>query len=755
MSRAASCRTITLEERSFLNELMESIGEEIKSMAWIRKRKTRDKKLIRIEDRLIVVSKYRIITVGKRKGSIKKKVCRSGHLFDLKKIIRHEIGHIELFFKNFQIDILSDQSDDLLTTIFQNYHPIIEGFPDKSLLKFEGDFQRFEEILEKPTNTLGKGFVDTYKAWCNYFKVEACEKMIDRIHNNILSNEDKSQQKILNLSFMSELPKEMREDKVIQPIAASLMHNLHFDEIYISALNWSKAVTIFSAAIGSSKMIKKITFSGLRITDGIKLLGIALTNPKLPLEYIDLSNNSVSDKEMKHLTNGLENMKSGLKHLNFSNNSLNSDSISRLLTALKNNVKHSKIQFLDLSNNKFHRSGSLQLELFLRAIKTKMRLTHLNLSKCYLDLGFICKSITEACKERTLQYLNLSNNKCEKNDYKSIAKMCLKMSNIKHLSLINCNLKGEQTADILEKIFKNNNLSDFVFRASSNPIGIEGAKKIQYLFKKYKNKNVLKELFLDDCQMENEGLSRICKTMNYVKGLERLSISRNFSHGTTDKYSSFISSLFEIENIKFLRLTGSKKRNLSLSASLLGEFFGPLMANTTLKGLDISGNMLGDEGCQILANCLSVNQGLHSLYFDRNDVTLKTIQKFIWSLKENKTIFDIKWPKDDIQHSYKNSKKKSKESLKIQIKDLKKKLAQSLESNKTQGGIKLDEVFGTTTLKSTKTKNKPKQRHSSMKVRQKVNSNIHLTVDKEKILKISKSEGSDGSSDSEQNTSEN
>ncbi|KAJ6250642.1 leucine-rich repeat [Anaeramoeba flamelloides] len=737
MSQTASCRKITLEEKSFINELMESLGEEIKSMAWIRKRKTRDKKLIRIEDRILVISKYRIITVGKRKGSIKKRICRSGHLFDLTKIIRHEIGH----------------SDDLLTTIFQNYNPIIEGFPDKYLLKFEGDSQSFEELSEKPTNTLGKGFVNTYKAWCNYFKVEACEKMIDRIRNNILNNEDKSQQKILNLSFMSELPKEMREDKAVQPIAATLMHNIHFEEIYISGLNWSKALTIFSAAIGTTKMIKKITFSGLRITDGVKLLGNALTNPKLPLEYIDLSNNSVADKEMKYFVKGLENMETGLKHLNFSNNSLNSDSISKLLKALKNNNKHSKIQFLDLSNNNFYRSGSLEFELFLRAIKTKMQLKHLNLSRCYLDFRFICKSITDACKDRTLQYLNLSNNKCEKNDYKGIAKMCLKMSSIKHLSLSNCNLKGEQTADILEKIFKNNNLSDFVFRASANPIGIEGAKKIQYFFKKYKNKNVLKELFLDDCKMENEGLSRVCKAMCYVKGLERLSISRNFSRGTTDKYSSFISSLFETENIKFLRLAGSKKRHLSLSKSVIGEFFEPLVANMTLKGLDISGNMLDDEGCLILANCLSANKALHSLYFDRNNITLKTIQKLISSLKENKSIFDIKWPKDDIQHTIKNSKKKSKERLKRQIKDLKKKLTQSLESNNTQGGIKLDEVFGTITVKSAKSK--PLQRYSSMIISQKLHSNVNPIVDKEKILKISKSEGSDGYSNSEINTSEN
>ncbi|KAJ3448245.1 leucine-rich repeat isoform f [Anaeramoeba flamelloides] len=757
MSKSGSCRTLTQEETCFLNDLMNSIGEKIQEMTWIRKRKTKNKKLLRIEDRILVISKYRIFTVGKRKGSLKKKICRSAHLFEITKIIRHEINHIELIFKNFQIDILSEKCDDLVTKILQNYRPIIEGFPDESLLKFEGESEKFEKLLKKPTKSIGKGFVETYKAWCNCFQMKVNQILLDLISENILQNEDKSQQKILNLSFMSELPKEMREGKAIKPLVATLMHNRHFEEIYISGVNWKQATSAFSTAIGCTKTIKKVTFSDLKICDGFKSFGPALTNPLSPLEYLDLSNNLISGKEMKHFAKGLENMKTGLKYLNLSNNSLNSDSITKLLSGLKNNSRHLKIEHLDLSNNKFQRSGSLQFGLFLRALKVKMKLSHLNLSNCSLDLGFICETIVEACRNKNLQHLNLSNNKCKKKDVLSIAKMCQKMATLKHLSINNCDLKAEQIAIILEKIFKNENLSEFAFRASSNIIDLEGIKKIQSLFKKYKNKNNLQELFLDDCQMGNKGLSRICKSIQYLKGLERLSLSMNFSQGKTDKYLSSISSLFEIENLKFLRLAGNKKSHMTFSKTVLNDFFQPLMTNSTLKGLDISGNKLGDSGCAVLANCLSLNKGLNSLALDGNDITLKTIQKLIWSSKENQMLFDIKWPQMDIDQALKKVKKRDKESYLEQIPDLKKKMFKSLESNYRQGGIGLDEAFGTILSKSPKTKKKTKAkaRPYSMKVSRKVTLNSNSSKDAETGLKISKSEPSDTSSDSETKISEN
>ncbi|KAJ3440580.1 leucine-rich repeat isoform f [Anaeramoeba flamelloides] len=738
MSKSGSCRTLTQEDRCFLDDLMESVGEEINEMAWIRKRKTKNKKLLRIEDRILVVSKYRIFTVGKRKGSLKKKICRSAHLFEITKIIRHKMSHIELIFKNFKIDILSEKSDDLVTTILQNYQVIIEGFPDESLLKFEGDSEKFEELLKKPTNSLGKGFVETYKAWCNCFQMKANQFLIDQISENILQNEEKAEQKRLDLSFLSRFPKEMRGGKAIKPLVAALMHNQHFEEIYISTLNWKQAASVFSTAIGCTKKIKKVTFSDLGICDGFKSFGPALKNPLLPLEYLDLSNNSISEKEMKHLAKGLENMETGIKHLNLSNNSLNSDSITKLLDALKNNNHHLKIEHLDLSNNKFQRSGSLQFGLFLRALKGKMQLSHLNLSKCSLDLGMVFETIIEVSSNKNLQHIDVSNNKLKKNDFQSIAEMCQKITTLKHLSINHCNLKGGQIAIILEKIFKNKNLSEFVFRAGSNIISIE-------------------ELLLDDCQMENKGLSRICKSIQYLKGLERLSLSMNFSRGKTDKYLSSISSLFEIENIKFLRLAGNKKSHMTFSKNLLNDFFQPLMKNSTLKGLDISGNKLGDGCCIVLANCLSLNKGLHSLCVDGNDITLKTIQKLIWSSKENQILFDIKWPKMDIDQILKKAKKRDKESVLEQITDLKKKFFKTLESNYRQGGIGIDEAFGIITSKSPKSKKraKKKARSYSMKVSRKVTSNINSSWNKDREKKTCKSEPSDTSSDSETKISEN
>lgn len=46
-----------------------------------------------------------------------------------------------------------------------------------------------------------------------------------------------------------------------------------------------------------------------------------------------------------------------------------------------------------------------------------------------------------------------------------------------------------------------------------------------------------------------------------------------------------------------------------------------LGSNSTLKSLDISGNMMGDIGAKMLAKALTINSTLTKVIWDKNNIT--------------------------------------------------------------------------------------------------------------------------------------
>ncbi|KAJ6235076.1 leucine-rich repeat [Anaeramoeba flamelloides] len=403
-SVAASCRTLSLKERIFVQELVDSVNEKVSYMAWVRKRKIKNEKLLRVEDRILVITQYRILTIGKRRGGVNKKICRNGHFFDLKKIHRFSINHMIVEFKTFVIDCFTDQSDDFISSIFKNYYPLVEGFPKDHKLIFEGNDEKVSQFQTQP-NSIGKGFLKTYQGWCNYYQLQENQKIMDRIENDIIRSEDVEKQTVLDLSFLSEVLEISKDSKILLPISMALRFNKHFKEIYLSKVKIRTILSNFSQPIAHSNIIQKITFSKLKISEGFNSLGEAFCNQQLPLTFLDLSSNKMSDSNMKMFANGIEKLNSGLTYLDLSSNHLNPNSISILINALTKNKKHHNITHLNLSRNKFGNKGSLNFKNYLKTLKSNNKLNYLNLSNCKISLSLIVNSIIENKQTNCLKYL--------------------------------------------------------------------------------------------------------------------------------------------------------------------------------------------------------------------------------------------------------------------------------------------------------------------------------------------------------------
>lgn len=67
--------------------------------------------------------------------------------------------------------------------------------------------------------------------------------------------------------------------------------------------------------------------------------------------------------------------------------------------------------------------------------------------------------------------------------------------------------------------------------------------------------------------------------------------------------------------------------------SYLNDFINELGSFSQLRLLDITGNEIGDTGCNYLCKSLQVNRSLQSLSFDKSNVTIQAYINIIEALK--------------------------------------------------------------------------------------------------------------------------
>ncbi|KAJ3438871.1 leucine-rich repeat isoform f-related [Anaeramoeba flamelloides] len=472
MSDKIQTKEFKEEDKKVVQRSLLKLKEESLYFSWILKKKYKKKIFKRAENRIILISKFRIITIGKRRGSIKQKICRNGHFFQIRLIERKSDSNFFIQFENFCIDVHSYDSDKILRIILSRYFRIIHSFSHDKICLFKGDLNQFDNNKTIPIG-ICENFFRCYKGWCNYFGVIPFNEILEK--KSFFADETRKKSKIpsLDLTFLKHYKKKSLTLDVLSSITKSIEFNNYFKEIIINRTTQKKIIQVISDTITKSITLKKLTITNLKSKIGFKQLGNALKNMQLPLTYLDLSGNRIPEKDVDIFSHGIYKMNYGLKYLNLARNKLSSVSIVKILSSLKNNESHLKIEYLNLSENKFSKRGTIFFKKFYKLIYKKKKLSHLELEFCHLDLNLF-SSVLQKYKLSSLRILNLSRNKIKTVEDFQISEILQTLSSLKKFSFNSCNLKNNHYSTIFQNIFQNKELKQFSINLSRNYIGSKG-----------------------------------------------------------------------------------------------------------------------------------------------------------------------------------------------------------------------------------------------------------------------------------------
>ncbi|KAJ6241246.1 60S ribosomal protein L27 [Anaeramoeba flamelloides] len=607
MSLSASIRTMNLEDRTEVNSLLEKKFENIQQMTWVRVKDPSHNK--KIKNLILILTEFRIFTISK--NSMKKyKISSNVHLFDLQKIIRHKFDHFEVHFqKSIPLDIYSDQTDDLIGTIYKVYSPLVYCFPERNFFEFQGDFKKKEVNFSLP---LG-GFEINYRAWCNYFERHVKEDLVSTINKEMIKKRDNKEKENgkeqKNGNENGKLKKDKRKDKGkgkgkgnkpkkknnnkktstnpikkpnkirhktqkqrkefdfglfkdnfpkspkrydFWPLCTSLKYNDYFTSITIDNFpSTNSLLSDFSAVVVSNRVLKKIKCTNMLISEGFDMIGKALyNNPTIPLSHLDFSGNTMSDRSIQYFAKGLQSMENGLRYFSLENNNLNQKSITTLLNTLVQNKNHHSIKYLNLSGNRFGKRGSIAFSDFCKETQgTENSLSSLLLKNCHLKIITIMNSLYHYFKNNKMKILDLSYNKFSKKDVISLQPFCQSIIQLNRLKLIQCSLKNDLVSLVLHSILTNDMLKKCVFEASRNKIGSQGGKDIGDVLKNNSKSNSLNGLILDDCELGSVGIGYVCYGVLLLDNLRKLSISRNLVKDNSIKSNDLYENIQKISSL--------------------------------------------------------------------------------------------------------------------------------------------------------------------------------------------------------------
>ncbi|KAJ6250796.1 leucine-rich repeat [Anaeramoeba flamelloides] len=757
------------DEKRARKLILRAVGKtNINYLNWFNKSLLIKGKTKRMERRIIAVTDYWILTIGKRKTTIKTIVCRKGHIYFLKEIKRFDQYHSRIIFDDFHVDINSGESDEIVKKLLVRYRTISQGISKKREIKFDfvkGELKDFDFQI----NSSDGGYLNAYYAWCSFYQVKPNLKLIknvektlkkanspidrvtqrliiqgwkanpqkkkssdgdetnskkketnkDKDHkeeketkenkkenkkkkgkkkkgkeeeikkkeqgkgkknpNSILSNQEMMRtSSFQNLEFDESLSRGSTEREIF-PLILALQNNQHFIEFSLDKVKLKNIFSILGKALSTNNKLESVSIIRSESSDGLLMIASALIeNKKTCLSHFNLSWSKMnSQSQNKKLFNSFAQMKNGFISLQFEGCKLNSSSIVTLFASLYQNDKHTNLQFLNLSQNTFSKNSCLEMGKWIKATKKNSVIEEIRLSNCKIKFSLILHPIITYLSDKKLQILDLSENKINKSDLNVIHEFFSETKTLESINLSNTDLKPIWIEDIIKKITKNKNLNNLILNLSANNFGTKGAYYLKKALLENKKSGIV-ELILDDCNFGDKGINLICDIFENKNSIKRFSISRNVTKGKLKKTKDGLSNLFNNDSgLKFLRIRGNVKYYLGKE---MKQLFENLKENKKLISLDITGNRIQDECFLYLLE--NINKDVfQSLYFDNNDLTIKSIQQISEDLTENNTLFSIDWPKDDLKKVKSKISKKKRPQLIKQINELQKEIENKLNNN--------------------------------------------------------------------------
>ena len=361
-------------------------------------------------------------------------------------------------------------------------------------------------------------------------------------------------------------------------IATFLSYNLELEELHLNNCMQTASIIIIFKKLRHISSLKKVFINGNMITDIAADDIAAVLSQNTELEELDISCNSFQAAGIMKIMQGIKHI-SALTKLDIAHNMVGDEAIEYIV-------------------------GDLSCNCRLR----KLSLSHVNLKSA---IGFKYLDI------RSLNVFDCSNNNISEQSTNEILSFLSLCDNLQKLDLSNINLQST-SIDMLNEL---NIFNLTKFSISGNGVTVHAANNIAVLLSK---NNKLEELDLSCNNLQELGIRNILKSI-FISTLYCLNISNCIINDSKNisEILAHATSLVELD-MSYNRLSADDMKDL---------FYKMKHIIANLIRLNVSGNIINDEGATALADALLENTKLEELCLSDNSLHVESINKIFSRLQ--------------------------------------------------------------------------------------------------------------------------
>ncbi|CAF0872120.1 unnamed protein product [Adineta steineri] len=507
---------------------------------------------------------------------------------------------------------------------------IVEIRPEneyEKLLRLSNEYCQDINIMSSELRPCG-GFSLRYECACDFYQIP-CNKAVYNLVDTVFAHRISHEFTFREFESLSQ--------KDWLPIICALRYNDWFTKITIENTKLtSENIDELCTVIRLSKTIRdlRLVNCGLRhdfCTRFTHALSIS------HIETIDLSHNTLEDKGLIALSSSLQQCKSPITSINLQSCSLTHKSLHVFNAALINNTNLLKnLKCLNLSGNRIKEENCITI-LFQN---NENILEELHLSDIEFSLeSFFHSLATTSCKLRRL-FITSIKSLILPTTTGGVRLFFTNNQTLEILQISNANLSIDFLKELCDGLHSNVFLNKLDLRLSGNPLETF----IHEYAPRFATIPSLTSLDISGCDVDNE-ISFLLGELKKNRKLKSLYLGRNFNnikHKNMQRTISAMKDLVLDSDLECLSIADSKLKENTI------DFLLALTNNASLKILDIRGNLMGDTGARVITHILQMNSHLHTIYFDRNLLSLNSFEDIVNAMEENHTIQYFHIPITDI-----------------------------------------------------------------------------------------------------------
>ena len=362
---------------------------------------------------------------------------------------------------------------------------------------------------------------------------------------------------------------------------------------------------------------------GIELRDNILSKFLEYCKSRCNNRIADLSDSFFGINSMKFLINILYN-NDRISVLNLSKNNFGDAGIELLINAVKDSMS---LVSLDISSNSIsYKGGQKIFSIFInqQSIIDLNISSHEGINRNRLTSKGI-KGIVKYLEQNLfIETLNLSGNSLKNEGFDLI---CKGLNN--NISLLNLNISNNDIQENgINKSIKRINTTKLYSINLSNNLILDGG--LLTLTNNLRHFPELRVINISNCGIQFNGFKQLLKTLQGVRRIESLDISRNKL--STNRFEE-LKTYFCAFGIKYLNL--SRCQLGDESAFPLGEC---LAQNETIRKLNISNNKITDIGFKSFIYLFNYNSTLENFDCSCNFISDISMKEFFYNIEFNRTL---------------------------------------------------------------------------------------------------------------------